>query len=488
MQIVEVDAKGARPGPQADRRARSRRYDYAPQGRRRRLRRLAVGGDRAARRSTRAASTGKLCFNWYRITVTVPESDRPLRSDRVDGRVRDRRRRLRRGLGRRRAAAGARPDRRRSVVKGCNAPNRVVARRATRSPGQQIPARRVRHERPALGPPDELHLDQVGHARFLPRRQPAPAERRGEDRARSIRRSTTIVPPDAEVEKLAERLPVHRRARSGCATAAICSSAIRTTTSSTAGRPTAQLSIFRTKSGYSGADIGEYGQPGSNGLTLDREGRLTINEHGNRRVIAPREERRSSPCSPTATRASGSTAPTTSSTVRRRALLHRSALRPAASSSTIRARSCPSAASSASNDGKLHARQHRSDGPERHRLLARREVPLRRQLGREAEGRHALRRCRPTARSANGEVFFDMTQRARRGRARRPEGRPARQPLRLRPRRPLDPLARRQAPRHHRRPEQPANFAWGDDDGKTLYMTARTGLYRMRLNIPGVRP
>jgi gluconolactonase len=37
-------------------------------------------------------------------------------------------------------------------------------------------------------------------------------------------------------------------------------------------------------------------------------------------------------------------------------------------------------------------------------------------------------------------------------------------------------------------PELPANFAWGDDDGRTLYMTARTGLYRIRLNIPGVRP
>ena len=31
-------------------------------------------------------------------------------------------------------------------------------------------------------------------------------------------------------------------------------------------------------------DIGEYGQPGSNGLTLDAQGRVTINEHGNRRV------------------------------------------------------------------------------------------------------------------------------------------------------------------------------------------------------------
>jgi len=37
-------------------------------------------------------------------------------------------------------------------------------------------------------------------------------------------------------------------------------------------------------------------------------------------------------------------------------------------------------------------------------------------------------------------------------------------------------------------PKHPHNFAWGDDDGKTLYMTARSGLYKMRLNIEGVRP
>jgi len=37
-------------------------------------------------------------------------------------------------------------------------------------------------------------------------------------------------------------------------------------------------------------------------------------------------------------------------------------------------------------------------------------------------------------------------------------------------------------------PEVPANLAWGDADGKTLYITARTGLYRIKLNIAGVRP
>lgn len=37
-------------------------------------------------------------------------------------------------------------------------------------------------------------------------------------------------------------------------------------------------------------------------------------------------------------------------------------------------------------------------------------------------------------------------------------------------------------------PEIPANCNWGDDDGKTLYVTARTSLYRLRLTIEGIRP
>jgi gluconolactonase len=36
--------------------------------------------------------------------------------------------------------------------------------------------------------------------------------------------------------------------------------------------------------------------------------------------------------------------------------------------------------------------------------------------------------------------------------------------------------------------ELPANLGWGDADGKALYLTARTGLYRIHFNIPGVRP
>ena len=37
-------------------------------------------------------------------------------------------------------------------------------------------------------------------------------------------------------------------------------------------------------------------------------------------------------------------------------------------------------------------------------------------------------------------------------------------------------------------PMHPHNMAWGDDDGRALYLCARTGLYRIRLNIPGIRP
>jgi gluconolactonase len=45
-----------------------------------------------------------------------------------------------------------------------------------------------------------------------------------------------------------------------------------------------QVSIYRAKSGYAGTDIGEFVQPGSNGLTLDARGRLTVDEMGRRRV------------------------------------------------------------------------------------------------------------------------------------------------------------------------------------------------------------
>lgn len=45
------------------------------------------------------------------------------------------------------------------------------------------------------------------------------------------------------------------------------------------------VTVYMSHSGYTGADIGDYRQPGSNGLTIDKEGRLIVAQHGNRRVI-----------------------------------------------------------------------------------------------------------------------------------------------------------------------------------------------------------
>jgi gluconolactonase len=39
-----------------------------------------------------------------------------------------------------------------------------------------------------------------------------------------------------------------------------------------------------------------------------------------------------------------------------------------------------------------------------------------------------------------------------------------------------------------RLPEAPHNLAWGDEDGRTLYVTAMTSVYRLRLGVPGIRP
>ena len=36
--------------------------------------------------------------------------------------------------------------------------------------------------------------------------------------------------------------------------------------------------------------------------------------------------------------------------------------------------------------------------------------------------------------------------------------------------------------------EEPHNLAWGDADGRTLYIAALTSIYRVRLNVEGVRP
>jgi gluconolactonase len=37
-------------------------------------------------------------------------------------------------------------------------------------------------------------------------------------------------------------------------------------------------------------------------------------------------------------------------------------------------------------------------------------------------------------------------------------------------------------------PEKAGNVAWGDKDAKTLYITASSSLYRLRVKVPGIKP
>ena len=86
---------------------------------------------------------------------------------------------------------------------------------------------------------------------------------------------------------------------------------------------------------------------------------------------------------------------------------------------------------------------------------------------------------------SNGKVFADVTAEKEDGLARRHEGGFAGQCLRHAV--PAEsgysrPMASTWAPSS--RPKTPANCGWGDD-GKTLYITARTGLYRIKLAVAG---
>jgi gluconolactonase len=93
-----------------------------------------------------------------------------------------------------------------------------------------------------------------------------------------------IISPDTKIEKLAEGFqftegPVWHP------DGFLLFSDPNTNTIYRYGPSTHNVSVYISHSGYTGADIGEYGQPGSNGLAIDKEGRLIVCQHGNRRII-----------------------------------------------------------------------------------------------------------------------------------------------------------------------------------------------------------
>jgi gluconolactonase len=246
------------------------------------------------------------------------------------------------------------------------------------------------------------------------------------------------------------------------------------------------VSVFRTKSGYAGVDVAEYGQPGSNGITLDREGRVTINEHGNRRVV---RVEKNGVVTVLADRYQGKRLNSPNDLVYRSdgSLFFTDPPFGLPKAFDDPRKELPFSGVYSLKDGRLTLGATDLTGPnglafspdERYLYVAnwdeKKKVVMR-------------YRAHPDGTLTNGEVFFDMTD---------APGEDALDGIKVDVRGNLyvsgpgglwilSPEGKHLGTIVG--PEHPHNLAWGDADGRTLYLTAQTGLYRIRLNIPGVRP
>ena len=245
------------------------------------------------------------------------------------------------------------------------------------------------------------------------------------------------------------------------------------------------LSVFRTKSGYTGADIAEYGQPGSNGLTLDKEGRLTIDEHGNRRVT--RLEKNGS-LTVLADRYQGKRLNSPNDLVYKSdgSLYFTDPPFGLPKFFDDPRKETPYSGVYRWADGMLTLLSTDVTGPNG---LAFSPDERYFYLGNWDDKKKVVMRyeVRADGTLANGAVFFDMTN---------APGEDAIDGLKVDREGnvyvsgPNGIWILSPAGKHLGTiagPEHAHNFAWGDADGRTLYMTAQTGLYRVRLGIPGAR-
>ena len=432
-------------------------------------------------------STGRLCFNWYRINVTIPGkigAFDPTGSTVVFEIVIDDyaevwvNGKLPVVLGQ---TGGP-------LIKGFNAPNRVVVTRDAK-PGERIQLAVLGANGPLSSPPGNFiwvrsaTLDFYKASRF---------EQAREFIGQIIRVDLaldTIVSSTARLEKVADGFsftegPVWVPRKDGMEGHLLFSVPndniiYRMTTDG-------DISVFRTKSGYTGFNIGEYHQPGSNGLTLDRQGRLTIDQHGNRRVI--RVEPRGN-ITVLADRYDGQRLNSPNDLVYKSdgSLYFTDPPFGLPKVFDDPRKELPFSGVYRVADGKIHLLTTDLDAPnglafspdERYLYVdnwnEKKKVVMRYEVT-------------PDGTLANGRVFFDMTF---------VPGETA-----------LDGMKVDQAGNVYvcgpggiwilspegkhlgtiKGPEEPHNLAWGDDDARTLYITALSSIYRIRTNIPGVRP
>jgi gluconolactonase len=431
-------------------------------------------------------SAGKLAFNWYRIKITVPErvgAFDPMGSTLVFSTSLDDYAEVWVDSEIPRAAGQSGG----SVIKGWNAENRLIIGRGVK-PGQTIQLAIFGVNGPLSNPPTNYIYMKYAKLEFhkVPAGPIAVAPH--EVNVEVIRLDPaidTIVPPNPKLFKLAEGFqftegPIWTQAGN------LLFSDPNANTIYKYNAANAKLSVFKSNSGYSGKDIAEYFQPGSNGLTLDPQGRLTINEHGNHRVTRLEKDGRRTVL---ADKYEGKRLNSPNDLVYR-------------SDGTLfftdppfglpkfygdPRKELPYSGVFALYKGQLKLVSTDLKGPngiafspdERYLYVGNWDPQQKIIMRYEAADDGSL---------SNGKVFFDMTKAPgddaidgikvdRQGNlyVSGPGG------LWI-----ISPEAKHLgtiiAPKH------PHNLAWGGDDGKTLYMTAQGSLYRMPLNISGIRP
>ncbi|MGY1672673.1 SMP-30/gluconolactonase/LRE family protein [Geodermatophilus sp. SYSU D00710] len=224
---------------------------------------------------------GRVCFNWYRVSVTLPERVGDLDPTGttvvfevvvddyaevwVDGRLP--------------VALG---DTGGQVVAGFNAPNRVVLTDDAR-PGQTFRIAVFGANGPVSASPRNyiwlrsatLDLYPADRAR---RTEPVPLRTTRADAGLDA-----VLEPGTGAERVAGGLestagPVWTADGALLFSSPATNHVYRWT-------PWGGVTVFRSHSGYAGTDIGRFTAPGSAGLAVDPHGRLTICQHGNRRVL-----------------------------------------------------------------------------------------------------------------------------------------------------------------------------------------------------------
>lgn len=426
-------------------------------------------------------TNGRVSFGWYRTSVTIPDRVGPFDTRGatvifeivvddyaevwVDGK-------LPLTLGQ----SGG------QLVRGFNAPNRVVLTRAA-VPGQTIHLAVLGVNGPLSSPPANFVWVRSATLDFFAAGRAGGATAVKVEVQRLDPGLDAIVPASPVLEKLAEGFiftegPVWIPEGYLLFSDPNANSIYRWS-------PDGEVSVFRTKSGYAGFDIGEYGQPGSNGITLDAEGRVTINQHGNRRVI---RIEKTGAVTVLADRYEGQRLNSPNDLVYR-------------SDGTLYFTDPPFGLPKAFDDPR---KELAFSG-----VFALRDGVLR-LVARDLTGPNGLA-FSPDERFlyvgnwdpkkkvvmrypvhadgslGPGEVFYDMTP---------APGEDALDGVKVDVRGNvyvsgpgglwiLSPDGRHLGTLVG--PEHPHNLAWGDD-GRTLYLTAQAGLYRIRLNIPGVRP